>query len=262
MIDEMGEPSERAIEVARIEARLLIDDGAEAVVLTGSHARGDAHAESDLDVRGVGEESPKNLKRHEEFLVSTSVMTPDAVEQTFVDPEEIGQFVPGWRDAVILIDPKKLAAGFQARAVAWKWDQLESSDSWLADEITSQAEEIHTLIGNIDQGQTTGAAAIRSQLVQGLAKLLSVHRQILYGSENDLWDLVADAMGPRYADLQATALGLRGAALDESSRATFGLFVIAVDELWALLDDRQRGVVGHARELSAARRASPEPTDS
>ena len=249
----MTTPSDRALEVARLEARLLMGDGARVTVLTGSHARGDAHPESDLDIRGVGEERPKALHRRDEFLVSTSLMTRQATDDAFRDPGEVGEFVPGWRDAIVLFDPDGVGKALKQRAHDWDWAQADSRERWIADQITSQAEEIHTLIGNIDQDQLTGAAAIRSQIVAGLAKLLSVHRQILYGSENELWDLVGRDMGDGFAALQATALGVRSAPLEEACKATFALFELASEETWPSLDERQRAVVGHARELCSER---------
>ena len=83
--------------------------------------------------------------------------------------------------------------------------------------------------------------------------MLSVRRKILYGSENELWDLVAKKMGGEYADLQETALGVTGASLEASSSATFRLFELTAQETWSLLDARQRAVVGHAKELSSRR---------
>src|SRR5687767_7863203 len=117
-------PSERALEVARAEAEAMVSEGAEAVFLTGSHARGDAHPESDLDIRAVGEGSYPPLKRHDEFLVSTSWTTREDNEKTFKDPSAVGQAVPGWRSAVIIHDPDGIAAAFKARAERWGWDEI------------------------------------------------------------------------------------------------------------------------------------------
>jgi hypothetical protein len=119
--------------------------------------------------------------------------------------------------------------------------------------MTLLAEEIHTLLGNLDQGQESGAAAIRSQIALDLAKVLSVHEKILYGSENDLWKLVGEAVGPEYTKVQAIALGLEGDDFKESCTATFRLFELAVDRTRSLLDRRQGEVVDHALKLAASR---------
>ncbi|HEV2745545.1 MAG TPA: hypothetical protein VGV91_20495 [Rubrobacter sp.] len=65
----------------------------------------------------------------------------------------------------------------------------------MAEEITSLAEEVHKLVAALRDGHRTVAAVQRSVLALRPAQVLGVHRRILYGSENRLWDLVADAMG-------------------------------------------------------------------
>ena len=251
MVSPMSGPSERVLEVARKEALDLMHAGAEAVFLTGSHARGDAHPESDLDIRALGEGSSPPLKRHDEFLISTSWTTRKENEDTFRDPSQVGQSIPGWRGAVILEDPDGTAAELKQLAQRWSWDEIDHDcDEWVAAQVTDYAEEIHTLVGNLDQDQRSGAAAIRSQLAMHLAQFLSVHHRVLYESENDLWDMVAEAMGAEYAQRQNVALGLEVASLEESSRAALDLFAIAAAKTHHLLDETQRAVVAHACGLA------------
>jgi len=65
----------------------------------------------------------------------------------------------------------------------------------VAEEITALAEGIHKLVAALQAGRRTAPAVQRSVLVLHPAQILAVHRRILYGSENRLWDLVADARG-------------------------------------------------------------------
>jgi predicted nucleotidyltransferase len=244
-------PSERVLEVARKEMQVLVSAGAQAVYMTGSHARGDAHPESDIDIRALGEGSTPKLKRHDEFLISTSWQTSDENEEVFKDPSQVGEVIPGWRGALILHDPDDVAAGFKKKAEDWDWEEVsEEADKWVAEEITEYAEEVHTLIGNFDQEQFSGAAAIRSQLVLHLAQFLAVHHRILYESENVLWAEVGKVMGDDYRRNQDLALGVTEVPLKESCRAALDLFGAAAADTADLLDDVQRPVVEHACRLA------------
>jgi hypothetical protein len=247
----MTGPSERALQVAREESQLLADAGALAVILTGSHARGDANEHSDLDLRVIGEGPNKKLKRSGGFLVAISWLTLDQHNEVFEDPEKAGSAVPGWTSAVILHDPEGLAAGLKRKADRWDFDDIsKAADEWVAQEITELAEEIHTVIGNLLQDKPAAAAAERSQLAMGLAHLLSVHRRIPYESENDLWDLVAEAMGADYADLQERALAQDRVELRAGVDAALEMFGRAAAETRSLLDRDQSEVVAHACEIA------------
>ena len=244
-------PSQKALEVARAEANELMDRGALATILTGSHARGDAHEESDLDVRAVGDGPEKELKRRDGFLVSLSAMSLDDNRKAFEDPDQVGEFVPGWRTAEILLDPDGVAEKLKQQADAWDWKQVgEQARKWVAEQMTQYAEEVHTLLGNLEQDEQAGAAAIRAQIALDLAKVLSVHREILYGSENDLWKLVGDSMGSDYATAQEIALGMHDRPFLETCEAAFDLFEMAAAETSQLLNERQNDVVSHARKLA------------
>ena len=247
----MSGPSERALEVAKAETQDLVEQGALAVILTGSHASGSANEYSDLDLRVVGKGPSKVLKRHEEFLVSISWMELDEHEDGFTDPEEVGSVVPGWTSALILHDPDDHAARFKQKAEAWKWaDISDDCDEWVAEQITELAEEIHTILGNLEQDKPIAAAAERSQIAMGLAQTLSVHKRIAYESENDLWDLTADAMGGRYGELQRKSLSVEEISLKESLGAVMQLFAIAAADVQQLLNEQQHAVVARACELA------------
>lgn len=243
--------SDHALSVARKVADGLAGEGTEAVVLVGSNACGDAGPDSDVDLLAVG---PKmfsfRLERHGGLLVSVSSRPPEAYRREMADPGSVGTAVPGWQEAMVLHDPEGMARSLIEEAEAWTWEPVERRcDSWVAEEITSLAEEVHKLVEAIRIGHNVTAAVQRSVLAVRLAQILAVHRRILYGSENRLWDLVADAMGEEWHRTQSAAFGLHGEPFEETRRAALRLYSLAADEARSLLDERQRRVVRHAREL-------------
>jgi hypothetical protein len=112
----------------------------------------------------------------------------------------------------------------------------------VAEAVTGYAEEVHKLAAALRNGNRPLAAVQRS--------LLAVHRRILYGSENRLWDLVSGAMGEGWHELQSAALGLGGEGFERTCAAALGLYGLAAEEVSPLLDGRQGAVVERARRLA------------
>lgn len=84
----------RVLKVGRAVSRRLVEEGAEAVVLMGSHVRGDAYDESDLDVHAVGRGPHYRLERYQGFTISVSWATSGQDRRTFRSlrgPEESSQ---------------------------------------------------------------------------------------------------------------------------------------------------------------------------
>jgi hypothetical protein len=231
----------------------LAESGARAVALVGSHTSGDAGPESDLDLLAVGPES-WNLQRRGGLLVSVSSKPFEEYREAFTLPQEVCAVVPGWRGAVILHDPEGLAAALVREAREWDWGPLERRcDAWVAEQVTGYAEEVHKLVAALRGGSTSTAAVQRSLLAVRLAPVLAVHRRVLYGSENRLWDLVSDAMGEEWRREQAVALGQGDETFEEACTAALRLYELASVEVAPLLDERQRDVVGYALAIAGRR---------
>jgi hypothetical protein len=243
---------EPARSIARDVAGDLASDGAEAVVLVGSYARGNAGPHSDLDVLAVGEEVPYRPEIRNGLLVAVTARPIGAYRGAFENPQSLGTDVPGWREALVLHDPEGLAASLIHEAKAWSWEPLESRcDVWVAEGITGLAEEVHKLVAALRRGNRSTAAVQRSILAVQLAPILAIHHRILYGSENRLWDLVSDAMGEEWRETQSSALGLDGEPFWKTCAATLRLYGLAADETRSLFDGRQERVVSRACELAA-----------
>ena len=206
-----------------------------------------------MDIRAVGPRTfTFRLQRRGGLLVSVSSQPSEAYRREMADPGSVCTAVPGWREAMVLHDPEGKAGTLIEDAMAWTWGPLElRCDGWVADEITALAEEAHKLVVALRVGYRTTAAVQRSVLALRPAQILAVHRRILYGSEHRLWDLVAEAMGEEWRVAQSAALGLNGEPFEETCRAALKLYGLAVDDVYQLLDERQRGVANHARLLAA-----------
>jgi hypothetical protein len=243
---------EQVLSVALQMTEELIESGARAVVLVGSHASGDAGPESDLDLLAVGPASYSwNLQRRGGLLVSVSSSPFEGYRKAFASPEEVCTAVPGWRGAVILHDPEGLAASLVREAREWDWGPLERRcDAWVAEQITGYAEEVHKLVAALRRGNASTAAVQRSLLAVRLAPVLAVHRRILYGSENWLWDLISDAMGEEWRREQAAALGQGDETFEVTCTAALRLYELTAGEIAPLLDEMQREVVGYTLAMA------------
>ncbi len=232
-------------------AERLMGEGARAVLLLGSHVRGDAYGESDIDIVALGEGPFYQLERHGEHLVSVSWRTPKVLRETFAKVPEVGGAIPGFRAAVVVRDPEGIATSLKAEASRWSWDVVgDRCDAWVAEELSGFAEEVHKLVGNLEMGRRSAAAIQRSVLALRLAGILAVHNRLLYDTENQLWDVVSGAMGERWSRAQSKALGLGGESFEDTCAAALELFALAAKELSHLFDERQHEVVAHACDLA------------
>jgi len=238
------------LNLVRGMARELASQGARAVLLTGSHVRGEAYPESDVDILAIGDAPGgrpywPSLRRG--TLVSVSWRTADDVRESFSMPPEVGEIIPALRGALAVHDPDGLAARLKGDAEAWRWDAIsDRCDVWVADEITGYAEEVHRLLGNLRIGRVWVAAVQRFVLSCRMGAIMAVHHRILYETENRLWDLVARAMGDHWARVQGAAFGAGDEGFAETCDAALELYALAASEVKHLLASSQRDIVAHA----------------
>ena len=225
--------------------------GAQAVVLFGSFARGEANPQSDVDVLAIGpSDHPGLYEWRDNRLVVASWATAGDVRAQFTNPGSVGAIIPGWREARILFDPQGVAAAIQADAHAWTWDRIDAAlcSAHIGDQVAGLAEEALKLIAALRAGKHTTAAIQRSVIALRMAGIMALRRRVLYGSENRLWDMLADEMGDPWAAAQTCALGLNGDPFEATCRAALELYALTAAEVFSDLDAEQRRIVAATLE--------------
>ena len=240
-----------AIQTAERIAQDLADQGAQAVVLTGSHARRDAAEHSDIDLVALGA-GTSTITQRDGHLVVVSWNAVDVVCTSFGEPYQVGLVIPGWRRALILHDPSGIAAALQVEANTWTWDRIGSAhcDALVTDDITGFAEEVHKLVNALAQDWPAMAAIQRNVLAMRLPVIMALHHRLLCETENRLWDMVARHIGGQWADAMRRALGLGGESFSTTCTAALDLYVLSAAEVDNLLDAQQRRIVEHACRIA------------
>ena len=129
----------------------------------------------------------------------------------------------------------------------WVWFlpiQVRTIGRWAAATVTGLAEELQKT-RNVASAVTrsVNAALVLLQLSGPMVALAGRH----YRSENDLWDLAAEVMGPPWERARDRVLGLDGPADPQAARALYELAVARV-EPWFTTGQRQ--VVALARSAA------------
>lgn len=231
--------------------RELAAEGARAVLLFGSFARGDASPYSDLDLWALGSGAPRYELRAGRLIVVTWVAL-SAARANFHNPAAVCQTIPVWREARILYDPDNCAADLQREALAWSWDTLDPAvcAAHVAREVAGYAEEVLKLAGALAANRPLMAAVQRNVLVLRLAGVMALHCRLFYNSENILWDVLAAALGDPWASAQARAFGLESVPLETSCDAALELCALAARAVHASLNETQYSIVAHACALA------------
>ena len=232
----------------------LVAQGAKATLLTGSHARGQARPDSDVDIFAVGDGPSGWMEIVGGRLVAVYWWNPEEIRRRMLNPESALLAVRAWREGVLVDDPTGVGAELQREAHEWTWEKIErEADAWVADKLVVWSEYVQKMASALDAGRRLDAAATRAQLTTQLAELFAVRRRLMEQSENGFWESVAEAGGPEWRGAIERAL-LDGDDTEAAAGAV-GMFTLLVDDAHELLDARQRDVIEHA--LDAARSAAP-----
>ncbi len=233
--------------VARLVARECVAQGATAVILAGSWARGDARRFSDLDVWSfVTRRKPSSelgFVQRRGFLVSIMETTPEAEVKAMRDPARAGRVVLAWREAIPIWDPRGAAARVQRRALSFTWDGMAgAADKYVASELVGWAEEVVKLTRLVADHAFESAAVQRNLLANRMAGLVAVQKRMLY-RENGLWEAVGGIMGRRWRAAQRAAFGVDRRPFTATCDAALELYRLTAEANLGVLRPRDREIV-------------------
>ena len=186
-----------------------------AIVLMGSHARGDAGPYSDIDLaRFIYEPSGHEAVSYliDGYLVVVTDIGTTTIETWFSEPEEASNFIGGLRSAQPLLDRDQTFANLQARARSFTWDapmQLKAN-AWASRQMIGWIEEVYKGLEGLrrkDKGRLLNA---RHGCSWGLSRVVQVQRGVLLSGDNAFYDELAVAVGwdSQWVRLRRIAFGV------------------------------------------------------
>src|SRR3954452_20736630 len=229
----------------------LADQGARAVVLTGSVARGTAEPDSDVDLFAVGDGPREQHEVVDGRLVGSHWFTPEEVRRRLADPERAPLTARAWKDALLLYDPDGVAAELQQEAERWRWDDIGAhADVWAREQLVGWAEYLPKLRRAVEDGRALDASAMAAETALKLAHVSAVATRVCAGSENGFWEAVAEHAGPRWRTRFETAVGARAGSVRESAEAAVDLYELVVARVAESLAPQEQAVVDRALETA------------
>ena len=129
----------------------LDEESVTAIILTGSCARGEETAFSDVDLKCFVKQTPAGAghRRYwrEGRLISVTTDTLERFRKRLRMPEEALFVVPGLREARILLDKDGAFQALQQEAKDWTWEPLqEAANSYVSNLLIEYAEWILKLL--------------------------------------------------------------------------------------------------------------------
>lgn len=231
------------------------------LALTGSYARGEATAYSDIDLLRFVVEEPAT--EHERYrlhvldgrLVSETTTTIIAKRVELARPEGALWAVEGLRQARILYDRDGALAALvdEARAFSWTAGLRAAAAEYASETLAGLAEEVHKALGALERGADGALLYAALGLQQGVIRAALVAACTLLVTENDFFDAALRLATPdgRWRPLLRIVLGYdppptgmplaRGRGI-----AALWLYVVAAGMLAETLTERDRAVIAES----------------
>jgi hypothetical protein len=206
------------------------------ITVSGSYARGDENAFSDVDlqhyVTALAEgESDYVLKVIDGHLVSIKTLTIAEERAALRKPHKAIWALPGLTQAKILLDKTGEVTALTQDAAQVKWSDLQSpANAYASEELMGYAEEAHKILGGLASANESAVLYAVWGMLGGLLQALAIQRGLMIYSENAYFDIVQDSAGRDSAWTRAfrTAAGLDVLRTDQSPYVVRGAAALAL----------------------------------
>ncbi|PTA68316.1 nucleotidyltransferase domain-containing protein [Deinococcus arcticus] len=214
-------------------AELKRESGVLAVFLTGSYARGEADAWSDLDISVLVEADVfvrNTVAYRAGLLVSVERSTPSHRERAFTDPETALWNLGSLRSGQALHDPAGVFAALQERARAFVWVEVEpQAHARAAALLAGSTEELHKVMGGLQAGDVDKLAFALVGLTFALGNAALLGTGTLIPTENRYLSAARGAWtDPVWRECYACLTGVSGEGIVQRGRAALRAYERAV----------------------------------
>jgi len=224
----------------------MTDDNTVGFILGGSHARGEASAHSDVDVRRFVR-TPVDIKKRYlirgSYLFEYSVSTPTKVWDEIGNPARAIWYVPVLRQARILRDSDDQLAALKQAAMDFQWEPLQvAADAHASYALHMMVETIFKAINAFDSPQILARNLF--WLTEPITELVAVQRGVLFRSSKSYLPQVQAAMGEDsvWTKYHREAFDARR-SVEERTRSGLWLFVETARVFEPILKPEDRQVI-------------------
>ena len=140
-----------------------------------------------------------------------------------------------------------MAARLKREARAFRWERVRRTrDAYVADQLAGWAEEVLKLLRAHETDERETASVQRNLLANRMAVLRALELEILWDTENGLWERTARRAGRAFRVAQRAALGTDGGPWEASLEGALRLYSVVARASRPLLRGENRRIVAMA----------------
>ncbi|MAT42328.1 MAG: hypothetical protein CL609_08310 [Anaerolineaceae bacterium] len=234
--------------------------GSLGMLLTGSFARGEASAQSDIDLLKFVSEVPADPQKRyvlyvrQGYLISVTTTSVEEKEAEMQKAETAIWCVPGLRQSQVLYDPWSYLHHLRKKAFSFEWEPSlqKEANQYASSQILGYAEEAHKVVSALLRKDESAMMYGVSALYLAMPRILAVQQGLMIRSENSLFSQVQEAVGDEsdWTKYLRLAMGVEQIEttdwVAERGRAGLRLYRETVSYLKNIIPEHQMPVIQNA----------------